>query len=113
MKLKNDLNYSLRGEANTHKIRFHVNSNRNILVEPVSALNYQNARAKAKGIAYKWLDIKNVNKSIRCITVVDDRDQKWETVWNDDEARNAIVTYSDVVIRWEVEQPKLINLLIG
>ncbi len=109
--VKYDLNFVVRGEANTHKIKFHVNSNRNALIETVTAVTYQSARNKAIKIAYKWLDIRQINQTLKFITVIDDREQKWENVWGDDEARNTIFTHSDEVIRWVAEKPKLLDFL--
>lgn len=106
-----DYNYSIHGHANNHKVKFHVNSNRNLLVEPVSAATIPGARSKAKLVAYKWLDIRQVNDTLRFISIVDDRNEKWSTLWSDDEARNAIYTHSDEVIRWTEEQDKLVDIL--
>jgi hypothetical protein len=110
-KVQYEPNFSIRGEANRHKVKFHVNSNRNLLVEPISAATIQGARTKAKLVAYKWLDIRPAHKMYKCISIIDDREGKWEQLWVDDEANSAIYTYSDVVIRWTTEQPKLVDLL--
>lgn len=107
-----DYNPTIRGKANNHKVKFHVNSNKNLLVEPVSAATVQGARSKAKLIAYKWLDIRQVNTVLKFVSIIDDREQKWDTLWTDNEARSAIYTHSDEVIRWTIEQPKLIDLLV-
>jgi hypothetical protein len=108
--VKYDSNYVIRGKANRHKIKFHVNSNRNLLIEPISAATIQGARSTAKLAAYKWLDIRQVNTILRFVSVIDDREQKWENLWSDEEAKNAIYTHSDEVIRWTIEQPKFIEL---
>lgn len=109
--VKYDYNYFIQGHANTHKVKFHINSNRNVLIEPLSAATYSSARSKAIKVAYKWLDIQQVNKVLRFVTVIDDRDKKWENVWNDEEARKTIFTHSSEVVRWTTEQPKLIDML--
>jgi len=111
--VKYDYNYFIQGVANTHKIKFHVNSNKNVLIEPVTAVTSSSARSKAIKVAYKWLDIRQVNKSLRFVAVLDDRDDKWDNVWSDDEARRTIFTHSDEVIRWNNEQQKFINLVTG
>jgi len=109
--VKYDYNYLIKGHANTHKIRFHVNSGRNILIEPLTAMNYSSARGKAIRVAYKWMDIKEINQSLKFITVIDDREKRWENVWSDEEAWRTISTHSSEVIRWEAEQEKLIQML--
>lgn len=110
--VKYEPHYMIRGEAiQQHKVKFHVNSNRNLLIEPLTASNYQSARSKAIKTVFKWIDIGKVNPSLKFVTVIDDRDKKWETVWNDDEARSTVLTYSTEVIRWTAEQDKLIHLV--
>jgi hypothetical protein len=109
--VKYDYNYLIQGHANTHKIKFHVNTNRNVLIEPITAASFSSARNKAKLVAYKWLDIRQVNQVLRFVAVIDDRDKKWDNVWSDEEARRTIFTHSNDVIRWTEEQAKLINIL--
>lgn len=111
--VKYDFNYFFQGEANTHKIKFHINSNRNLLIEPLTAPNPTAARNKAIKIAYKWLDIRQVNKTQRFVTILDDREERWDNVWSDEEAQRTIFTHSDEVIRWTIEQQKLLNLVAG
>ncbi len=106
-----DVNFSIQGKANSHKVKFHLNSNKNLLIEPISALTTQSARNKAKGVAYMWLDLRLINPHLKYITVVDDRDDKWETIWLDDEARNAIEQHSDEVIRWEQQKDEFLEIL--
>ncbi len=108
-----DFNYIIKGQASRNKIKFHVNSNKNLLIEPISAATIQGARSKAKLVAFKWFDIRAIDKNIRFVSVVDDRDEKWDSLWNDNEAKSAITTYSDEVIRWTTEQPKLIDMVMS
>ncbi len=110
--VKYDYNYQIHGKANSHKIKFHVNSGKNLLVEPVSAATVQGARNKAKLVAFKWIDIRAVSPAMRFISVIDDREDKWNTLWSDDEAKNSIFTYSDEVIKWTSEQDKLVKILV-
>ena len=48
---------------------------------------------------------------MRFITVIDDREDKWKTVWKDEEAQRTLSSYSTEVIRWEAEKSKFVNLI--
>jgi hypothetical protein len=105
--------YSVQGQANTHRIRFYVNSNRNILLEPVTATTVPSARRKAKEVAYKWLDLTQANLTIdyQFAVVIDDRENRWDRIWTDEEARSAITTHSKFSFRWNAEKAQLIEFL--
>lgn len=103
-------NVVARGAANTHTIDFFINSDKNIFIESIAASSVITARNKAKDVAYKWLDLRRADPRPRFAVVVDDRERRWNTVWSDDEARSALTTYSDAVIRWTTERPQLIQL---
>ncbi len=109
--VKYDYNFIVSGKANTHRVKFFLNSGKNILLESISASTQQSARNKAKSLAYKWVDIRRINSIYQFITVVDDRKEKWEKFWSDEEAKTPIFTYSDVVIKWEEDQEKFIELV--
>lgn len=110
-------NFAVRGKASLNRIRFHVNSDRNLLIEPVSANTVTSARDKAVKVAYKWSDIQNGYNDRReycpfkLVSVLDDRDERGRAIWSDTEAITPLMTYSDTLIRWETEQPTLVELL--
>ncbi len=105
--------YPVRGQANEHKIRFYINSTRNILLEPLTATTVPSARRKAKEVAYKWLDLKQAHLSIdyQFAVIVDDRENRWDKIWADEEAQSTIMTHSDVTFRWQTEKEQLVNFL--
>lgn len=106
-----DTDKIVRGRANTHKLKFFVNSNRNLLLEPISAATIPSARNKAKAAAYKFMDIREVIPSYRFTVIVDDREKRWETIWSDDEAFNAISVHADQVVRWVAQRDDLMKLV--
>lgn len=109
--VKYDPNFVISGSASTHRVKFRLNSGKNILMEPLSASTQQSARNKAKGLAYKWIDIRQIAPSYSFITIIDDRKGKWDKYWTDDEAKSPVTKYSDKVIQWESEQDKFIELI--
>lgn len=104
--VKYSSNYVIHGKATENKVRFHMNSNKKILLEPITATTVTSARKKAKLVAYKWMDISYVRSDFRFISIIDDRDKRSE-VWSDEEALNAITQHSSDVIRWTEELPLL------
>lgn len=106
-------NYQVHGKANTHRFRFFINSDRNVLLEPISASSVGSARRKAELAAYSCLDIRQVESRYRFAVVIDDRRTLWDTVWSDAEARSALETHVDTVLRWEAERAQVVELLSG
>lgn len=104
--------FMVRGAANVHRIAFHVDSGRDLLVEPLSATTVASARTKARITAYKWIDIKRVNDRYHTLVVVDDREGR-SSVWADEEAWNTVRTYSDRVVRWLANASELTELVAG
>jgi len=104
-------NRAVRGKANMHRIKFYMNENRNILLEPIAATTVGAARNKARAAAYKWLDIGLVDERYRFAVVIDDRRSLGQRVWSDQEARSTIETHSHVVVRWEAEAAKVVQLI--
>ena len=102
----------VQGKANVHKVSFHINSRRNLLVEPLTASTLSSARQKAKLWAYQCLDIRAVAPHYRHAAVIDDSKDKWETLWSDDEVRKPLKDYSDYIIRWS-NKTQLIDLALG
>lgn len=103
--------YIVRGLASTHRIPFYVNSNRNVLLVPISAGSVSSAREKAKRTAYIWTDLRRANLPFRGVVVIDDKEDRWDSVWSDAEAFRPLQLYSDLVLRWTIEQGKLLGLV--
>lgn len=68
-----DSNYRVEGEGLPHTVRFRVDSNRNILIQPLSALSETVAFSWAERWAYRFGDIRRRNASWKPYVVLDDR----------------------------------------
>lgn len=105
--------YDVRGYANTHVIPFYVNSNRNVLVEPLTASSISSARNKAKQVAYKWSDLRRkFGDDYKYTVIIDDAQSKHREIWSDQEAQSALVSYSTSVFSWTDERSAFIDTLV-
>lgn len=111
-RVKYERNFKAQGASASHRIPYYINSNRNVFLEPVSARTPNSARNVARRLGFQWADLERGNTSGRFTVVVDDREERWEKVWSDNEALKIVRDYSDEVIRWEAERPRLFSLLV-
>ena len=100
-----DVGYKVDGEREGHTIKFHVNSGRNLLIQPLSASAEAAARSWAERLAYRFADIRNMNQGWHPVAVLDDRSSRAE-VWTT-YTRTPITEYA---IMWS-EQDELKSLL--
>ncbi len=77
-----DPEYTVAGEVDTHRVRFHVDSGRQILIQPLSPANEPSAYSWAERWAFRFNDIKQRNREWRCFAVLDDRGDR-RAVWSD------------------------------
>ncbi|MGH9858083.1 MAG: DUF1828 domain-containing protein, partial [Acidobacteriota bacterium] len=77
-----DTDFPVLGVDNPYKIRFHVNSGRNLLIQPLSPASESNAFSWAERWAYRFTDIRGQDDKWRCVAVLDDRGQR-STVWSE------------------------------
>jgi len=96
--IKYDPEFRVEGVARTHTFRFYVDSEKNALLQPLSATSPHSALVKAERLAFSWFDIRDPWPNYRKIAVVDDEKGK-ERLWSPD-ALTTLETYSDLVIRW-------------
>lgn len=73
-----DIGFQVHGQRQRHTVKFHVNSNRNLLVHPVSAAQETVAYSWAERLAYRFGDIKARSDRWRIAAVLDDRGQRAE-----------------------------------
>ncbi len=93
----NDYDFEVQGESSKHKVRFHVDSARKLLVQPLTATNEQIAFSWAERWAYRFDDIKRRDASWRPFVVLDDRGDK-ASVWT---SRTLIPLRRDTtIVRW-------------
>lgn len=68
-----ETDYEVPGEHEQHKFRFHLNSGRNLLLQPLTAPNASDAHSLAERWAYRFMDVIRSDDRWRPIAVLDDR----------------------------------------
>ncbi|MEB2351832.1 MAG: DUF1828 domain-containing protein [Burkholderiaceae bacterium] len=101
--------YPVTGKSTEHRIDFYLNSSRNILVETISASSTSSARDRALKVAFEWIDIREGGWDYLRVALIDDSDDKWEQVWQNERLRAPLESYSDRVIYWS-QKAKLLPL---
>jgi hypothetical protein len=92
-----DKDFQVAGETLTHKVKFHVDSGRRILLQPLSATNEQVAFSWAERWAYRFDDIRRRDPAWNPYAVLDDRDKKSE-VWTSRTIR--VLERDATVVHW-------------
>lgn len=75
-----DVGFQVRGSRERHTVKFHVNSGKNLLIQPLSAANEGPARNWAERLSYRFSDILGSDSKWSPIVVLDDRGTRSE-VW--------------------------------
>ena len=91
-----DVDFSVSGQRESHTFSFHVDSGRNLLVQPITAAKEAVAHAWAERWAYRFSDTKAGGADCHPIAVLDDRGNR-KAVWTS-EARAPI---QHMAILWE------------
>jgi hypothetical protein len=104
--------YNIRGRASAHTVPLYVNSSHNVLLQPLTATSVQSARRKAKSIGYQWVDLRQEYKDKYQYTVViNDKNPKSATLWDDKEVQGPLTNYSTSVFYWQSDQSRLLDVL--
>ena len=91
-----DVDFTVKGQRESHDFKFHIDSGRNLLVQPVTAASESAAHAWAERWAYRFSDT-IANRSEMCpVAVLDDRGNR-SAVWTP----RAQAPIQDVAIMWE------------
>jgi hypothetical protein len=106
-----ELDKSFQGFSIQHHIPFYVNSVRNILIETISATSISAARNKAQRIGFKWADLQNAHLQANYTVVLDDRQERSESNWQDQDVTNVLAKYSSHVVLWKRERAELLSVL--
>lgn len=77
-----DSEYTVRGNANQHKVRFYVDSGKKLLIQPLSAANEGVAFSWAERWAFRFSDIRQRDATWRTFAVLDDRGER-ARIWED------------------------------
>lgn len=106
-----ELDKAFQGFAKQHHVPFYVNGTRNAIIETVSATNVSAARGKADKIGFKWTDLQRGGVQGNYTVVLDDRQNRSESIWQDRDVVSVLEKYSTHVIRWNRQRAELLDLL--
>lgn len=102
-----DPDYEVRGVVEPHRIKFHVNSGLNLLIQPLSHASEQTAHESAMKWYYRFDDIQKGDSLWSCIAVLDDRGDR-QFAWTEQAA--APIERVAKVIRWS-NREELVEIL--
>ena len=111
-----ETDYEVPGAHEKHKFRFHLNSGRNLLLQPLTAPNASDAHNLAERWAYRFMDVIRSDDRWHPIAILDDRTPRVnvdtteksnaQLIWTPD----AIAPIQEYAIPWS-DKPKLAKLL--
>ena len=102
-----DAGYEVQGRDDRHTVRFHVDSDHNLLIQPLTAATEGSAFSWAERWAYRFQDIRIVNSAWRFVAVLDDRGKRSE-VWSE----RALAPLQEYLVYW-AEKERLEAMLTG
>ena len=100
-----DVGFTVDGQRESHTIKFHVNSGKNILIQPVSASVEAAARTWTERLAYRFADIRGRDVKWRPVAVLDDRSARAQ-VWT----KYALTPVEEYAVKWS-QQDEITSLL--
>ena len=100
-----DVGFTVGGQRESHIIKFHVNSGRNLLIQPVSASAEAAARTWAERLAYRFADIRGRDGKWHPVAVLDDRSSRAQ-VWT----KHALTPVEEYAMKWS-QQDELTSFL--
>ncbi len=111
-----ETNYKVPGAHEKHEFRFHINSGRNLLLQPLAARRASKAHNLAERWAYRFTDVIRSDDRWHPIAILDDRTPRVnadtmpksnaQLIWTPD----AIAPIQEYAIPWS-DKPKLAELL--
>ena len=99
-----DTGYEINGLHEKHTYKFHINSGRNLLVQPIAASTESAAHTWAERWAYRFSDILGMSADWRPVAVLDDRSDR--AIWTP----HALAPIHEYAILW-AERERLTELL--
>ena len=100
-----DVGFTVEGQRESHTIKFHVNSGRNLLIQPVSASAETAARNWAERLAYRFADICRRDGKWHPVAVLDDRSRRAQA-WT----AHALTPVEEYAVKWS-QQNELSSLM--
>ncbi len=102
-----DPDYDVPGATKIHRVKFHINSGKNLLIQPLSQSNELQATHTAERWYYHFDDIRKANPRWSNLALLDDRGERG-SVWTP-EARAPLQAVS-IVIPWS-ERERFVEVL--
>ena len=109
-------NHKVPGAHEKHEFKFHINSGRNLLLQPLTAHSASKAHRLAERWAYRFMDVTRSNDKWRPIAILDDRTlpvngdttekSDAQLIWTP----RAIAPIQEYAIPWS-DKPKLAELI--
>ena len=90
-----DGGYVVGGRSERHTVKFHVDSGRNLLIQPITASTESAAHTWAERWAYRFHDILREGTHWRAVAVLDDRSEQ-KVIWTP----HAIAPISEYALVW-------------
>lgn len=75
-----DVDFKISGQLEPHTFKFHVNSGRNLLIQPITAASEATAHSWAERWAYRFSDTTAKSETWRPVALLDDRGNR-NDVW--------------------------------
>jgi hypothetical protein len=97
-----DPQFPVQGKSYTHNFRFHLNDRKNILIEPLTATTPHAALDKAERLAFRWIDIGDLQPRYQKVAILDDVGKR-EPIWHGRPSA-VLELYSDVVVLWSKKE---------
>ncbi len=93
--------YKLPGTITpVHTVTIYINSSKNIVIEPLSAMSKPAARTEAEHLYFEVQDIHSRMPNVRFAAVIDDRDEEQTGVWSDAKAKSITAAIFTHVFVW-------------
>lgn len=99
--------YSLIGKTIEHTVPIYLNSHRNTVLWPLSAIALNPIRHRVKEIAFVVQDVKAVEPTITFNAILDDRKEATRKLWDDEVVTRILSAHLDHTIVWENRQQLL------
>ena len=93
-----DADYETSGRLEKHRFKFHVNTGRNLLIQPLTAASESAAHTWSERWAYRFQDVLSEDASWDPIAILDDRSP--QNVWTP----HAVAPIQEFAVRWSVRE---------
>ena len=103
-----DARFKVSGMRTRHTVRFHVDSSRKMLIQPLTAATEAAAFSWAERWAFRFNDIRDAESSWHCLAILDDRGERTR-VWSE----RALSPLSEYSLLWSERERLSESLGVG